>query len=105
MASNSPFPLDAYPPIGFGPSREIVAWDQGEDFFPPDPLEWVLDYDEDDDPTLVLLDAVKEDFCQQVKVARPKTKGKRELLNLKNSINYGNVNTSVQRGKGKAHVR
>jgi hypothetical protein len=41
----------------------------GRGFFSPDPLEWVLDYDEDDDPTLALLDAIKEDFCQQVKVA------------------------------------
>jgi hypothetical protein len=36
----------------------------------------VLDYDEDEDPTLALLDAVKEDFHQEVKVAWPKIKGK-----------------------------
>jgi hypothetical protein len=38
------------------------------------------------------------------KVAHPKTKGKRELLNLKSSINYGDESTSSRRWKDKAHV-
>jgi hypothetical protein len=65
----------------------------------------VLGYDKDEDPTLALLDAIKEDFCQEVKVAQPKTKGKRKLFSLKSSVNYGNANTSVRRGKGKAQVQ
>ena len=77
----------------------------GRGFLSPDPFDWVLGYGEDEDPTLALLDAVKEDFCREVKVARPKTKGKKKLFNLKSSINYGDANTSVQRGKGKAQVR
>ena len=45
------------------------------DFFTPDPLNWVLDCDEDEEPTLALLDAVKEDFIREVKVVRPKQEG------------------------------
>jgi hypothetical protein len=37
-------------------------------------------------------------------IARQKSKGKRELLNLQSSINYGDVETSSKRGKGKAHM-
>lgn len=90
-------------PIGFGPSREIVAWDQGDEVwdgedgdypyplgvFPPSmPLDWVLDIDVDEDPPLALLNVSEEDFIREVKVARPKTRGKRVLLNLVSSINY-----------------
>jgi len=35
-------------------------------------------------------------------IARQKTKGKRELLNLKSSINYGDASPSSKRWKGKA---
>ena len=73
--------------------------------FPPDPLDWVLDYDEEEEPTLALLDPIKYDFLREVKVAWPKTKGKRELLNLESSVNYGNAKASARRRKGKAHVR
>ncbi|XP_059445810.1 uncharacterized protein LOC132177482 [Corylus avellana] len=65
--------------VGFGPSNKIVVWDQGDevwdgdygdfsyplDAFSPDPLDWVLDCDEDEDPTLALLDVVKEDFLRE----------------------------------------
>jgi hypothetical protein len=37
-------------------------------------------------------------------IAPQKTKGKRELLNLKSSINYGDARTSSRRWKGKAHM-
>ena len=40
----------------------------------------MLDCDKDEDPTLALLDAVEEDFHQEVKVNQPKSKGKRELF-------------------------
>jgi hypothetical protein len=35
-------------------------------------------------------------------IARQKTKGKSELLNLKSSINYGDASALSRRGKGKA---
>jgi hypothetical protein len=38
-------------------------------------------------------------------IACQKTKGKRELLNLKSSINYGDVSAPSRRGKGKAHMK
>jgi hypothetical protein len=66
-------------------------------------LDWVLDGDEGEDPSLAILDAI-EDFLWEVKVARLKIKGWRELRNLKNSINYGDANASSRRGKGKTHV-
>jgi hypothetical protein len=44
---------------------------------------------EDEDPTLVLMDDVKEDFVWEVEVAQYRTKGKWGLLNLENSVNYG----------------
>jgi hypothetical protein len=79
------------------PSKEIDEWDF------PDPLD--LDYDEEEDLALALLDAIEEDFHKEVKVARAKHKGTRELLNLKTSINYGNNLTSNRQGKGKAQGR
>jgi hypothetical protein len=36
--------------------------------------------------------------------ARQKSKGKRELLNLHSSINYGDANYRSRRRKGKAHM-
>jgi hypothetical protein len=53
------------------------------------PLDWVLDGDEDEDQSLAILDAIEEDFNWEVKAVRPKTNGRRELLNLESSINYG----------------
>lgn len=45
------------------------------------------------------LDASEEYWDKMI--ARQKTKGKRELLNLKNSINYGEI-CAPSRGVGKA---
>jgi hypothetical protein len=93
-------------PVGFGPSVEIVVWDQGNEVWvgedgdspyplgvcPPDmPLDWVSDGVEDEDPSFAILDAIEEDFHRVKKVARLKIKGRREVLNLKSSINYGNA--------------
>jgi len=50
-----------------------------------------LDSDEDMNLSLAILDAIEEDFHRVVKVARPKTKGRREMLNLVSSINYGDA--------------
>ena len=47
-------------------------------------------------PTLALLDAIKEEFLQEVKVGQRKTKGKRELLNLESFVNYGDAKASMR---------
>jgi hypothetical protein len=52
-------------------------------------LDWEFDSEEDMDPSLAILEAIEEDFHQRVKAARPKTKGRSEVLNLVSSINYG----------------
>jgi hypothetical protein len=72
---------------------------------PPDlALDWELDSDEDMAPSLAILEAIEEDFHQGVKAARPKTKGRREVLNLVSSINYGDSTASSRLRKGKAHM-
>jgi hypothetical protein len=53
---------------------------------------------------LAIRDAMEEDFQRDKMIARQKTKGKRELLNLKSSINYGDVNASSRRQKGKVYM-
>jgi hypothetical protein len=78
-------------------SKEIDEWDY------PEPLNW--GYGREEDSALVILDAIEEDFHKEVKVARAKYKGTRELLSLKSSVNYGNVFTSNWRRKGKACER
>jgi hypothetical protein len=98
-------------PVSFGPSREIVMWDEdnevwdGEDgdslvpfgvFLPGMLLDWALNGVEDEDPSSTILDAIEEDFHREVKVARPKTKGRRQLLNLKSSINYSDASATSQ---------
>jgi hypothetical protein len=64
----------------------------------------VLNCDEEEDPYLGMLDDVKKDFLRVMEVARPRTKGKRELLNLESSINYGIASASSKRRKGKTIV-
>jgi hypothetical protein len=54
---------------------------------PDMPLDWAWDDEEDEDPSLAIPDAMEEDFHRKAKVAHPKFKGRRELLNLKSSIN------------------
>jgi hypothetical protein len=67
-------------------------------------LDWELDSVDDEDPSVAILDAFEEDFFREVKVARPKTKGRSEILNLVSSINYGDASAFTWHGKGKAHV-
>jgi 5-enolpyruvylshikimate-3-phosphate synthase len=55
-----------------------------------------------DEESLAILDALEEDIHREKMIARQKTKGKRKLLNLKSSINYGNASTSSRHWKGKA---
>jgi hypothetical protein len=104
MDSVSPEPLNVYHSKGFSLSEVVVEWDDGADDFFLDPLDWIYS-DEDEDPTLALLKAVEEDLHQEVKVACSKSKGKRELFNLKSFVNYGNSYTSNRRRKGKVHER
>jgi hypothetical protein len=63
-----------------------------------------VDSSEDEDPSLAIQDAFEEDFLREVKVARLKSKGRRGILNLVSSINYGDANAFTLHRKGKAHV-
>jgi hypothetical protein len=67
------------------------------------PLDWAMDGVHGEEP-LAILNAIEEEFHREKMIARQKTKGKRELLNLKNSINYGVVSAPSGRWKGKAHM-
>lgn len=60
--------------------------------------------EEVEDPSLEFQDAIQEDLLRIVKLVRPKNKGRREVLNLNNSINYGDTSMSFRLGKGKVHV-
>jgi hypothetical protein len=88
-------------PIGFDHNREIVVWEEEEDdYWDGLPLDWAMDGDFGEE-ALAIRDAMKEEFQF---FARQKTKGKRELLNLHSSINYGDPNYPSKRRKGKAHM-
>jgi hypothetical protein len=63
------------------------------------PLDWAMDKE-----SLAILDAMEEEFHRDKMIAHQKTKGKRELLNLKSSINHGDVSAPSRRWKGKAHM-
>jgi len=67
-------------------------------------VDWEVDSAEDEDLSLAILDAFEEDFLLEAKVARPKSKGKRGILNLVSSINYGDTSASTWYRKVKAHV-
>jgi hypothetical protein len=66
-------------------------------------LDWALDGSFEDE-ALAIRDAMEEDFLREKMKARQKSKGKRELLNLQSSINYGGTLVSSRRSKGKAHM-
>jgi hypothetical protein len=100
-------------------SREIVVWDQGDEVWagdegdssyplsvcPPNmPLDWASDGVEDEDPSFEILDAIKEDFHRVKNCTRLKIKGRREVLNLESSINYGDASVPSRRRKVKAQV-
>jgi hypothetical protein len=63
-----------------------------------------VDHGEDEDASLAIMDAFEYEFFQKVKVARLKTKGRRKILNLVSTINYGDASASSWYRKGKAHV-
>jgi hypothetical protein len=98
--------------VGFSPFGEVVMWDQGdevwdgEDGVSPFPLGVYPPDEEDEAPLLAILDArvSEEEFHRESMVVRQKTKGKKEMLNLKSSINYGDDYATSRRRKGKAHM-
>jgi hypothetical protein len=106
-------------PVGFCPSGEIVVWDQGvEDRVGEEgdspyplsvclldmPLDWDSDGVEDVDTSFAFLDAMEEDFLRGNKGKRLKTKGRRELQNLKSSINYSDESRPSRSRRGKAQA-
>jgi len=80
-----------------------VVWDEDDDLWDGMPLDWAVDGVHGEE-FLAIQDAMEEEFYQDKMITRQKTKGKRELLNLKSSINYGDANTSFRRRKGKAYI-
>jgi len=88
-------------PAGFDHNREIMVWEEDEDdYWDGLPLDWAMDGDFGEE-ALAIRDAMEEEFQF---FARQKSKGKRELLNLHSSINYGDANYPSRRRKGKAHM-
>jgi hypothetical protein len=89
---------------------EILNGEDGESPFPlgilhPNmPLDWAMDGVHGEDPSLAILDAIEEEFHWEKMIVHQQTKGRRELLNLKSSINYGNVSAPSSHWKGKAHM-
>lgn len=61
---------------------------------------------EDEALLLAILDASvsEEEFHREAMVVCQKTKGIRDVLNLKSSINYGDDYDSSRRRNGKAHM-
>jgi hypothetical protein len=89
---------------------EIWNGEDGESPFPLGilhldmPLDWAMDGVHGEVPSLAILDAIEEEFHRKKMIAHQKTKGRRELLNLKSSINYGDASTPSRHWKGKAHM-
>jgi hypothetical protein len=90
-------------PVGFYHNWEIMVWDEDDDLWDGMPLDWAVDGVHGEE-FLAIRNAMEEEFYRDKMIARQKTKGKKELLNLKSSINYGDANTSSRRRKGKAHM-
>jgi hypothetical protein len=61
-------------------------------------LDWAVD-DDFGDEALAIRDAMEEDFLQDKMIGCQKSKGKRELINLRSSINYGDIEASSRRRK------
>jgi hypothetical protein len=53
---------------------------------------------------MAIRDAMEVEYQRDKMIARQKSKGKRELLNLHSSINYGDTIDPSRRRKGKAHM-
>jgi hypothetical protein len=86
-------------PVGFDQNGEIVAWEEDNEFWDGLPLDWALDgaFEEE---ALAIRDVMEEEFLREKMLACQKSKGKRELLNLQSSIDYGDGLVSSRRRKG-----
>jgi hypothetical protein len=97
-------------PVGFHHNGEIMFLEEEDDFWDGLPLDWALDGDfaldrDFGEEAMSIRDAMEEEFLRDKMIARQKSKGKRELLNLHSSINYGDDLVPFRRRKGKAHVK
>jgi len=75
--------------------------------YPPDmPLDWAMNGEEDEVPLFPILDVSvnEEEFHRESIVACQKTSGRRDVLNLKSSINYGDDYATFWHQKSKAHM-
>jgi hypothetical protein len=77
-----------------------VVWEEDVDLWDVSPLDWALE-DAFGDEALAIRDAMEEEFQRDKMISRQKSKGKRELLNLHSSINYGDDKSSARRRIGK----
>lgn len=84
-------------PVGFDHNGEIVIWEEEDNYWGGLPLDWALE-EAFGEGALAIKDAMEEDFQREKMIARQKSKGKNELLNLHSSIN-----PSMSR-KGKPHM-
>jgi hypothetical protein len=89
--------------VEFDPSGKVVVWEQDDEFWDSMPLDWAMDGVHGEE-SLAILDLIEEEFHRENMIARQKTKGKRELLNLKSSINYGDVSAPSRPWIGKAQM-
>jgi hypothetical protein len=64
------------------------------------PLDWAPEGAVGEE-VLAIRDAMEEEFQRDKMISRQKSKGKRELLNLHSSINYGDTKPSARSRKGK----
>jgi hypothetical protein len=87
-------------PIGFDHNGEIVVWEEDVDLWDVSPLDWALEGAFGDE-ALAIRDAIEEEFQRDKMISRQKSKGKRELLNLHSSINYGDAKSFARHRKGK----
>jgi len=91
-------------PVSFVHNGEIVDWEEEEDdYWDGLPLDWTLEWAFGEE-ALAIRDAMEKDFQREKIIARLKSKGKRELLNLYSSINYGDAKVPSRSRKGKAYM-
>jgi hypothetical protein len=77
-----------------------VVWEEDVDLWDLLPLDWASDgaFVEE---VLTIRDVMEEEFQRDKMISHQKSKGKRELLNLHSSINYGDAKPSARHSKGK----
>jgi hypothetical protein len=85
------------------PREFFEVWEEEDDYWEGLPLDWAMEgaFGEE---ALAIRDVMKEDFQWEKMIARQKSKGKRKLVNLHSSINYGVAKDPSRSRKGKAHM-